>query len=282
MLIRFLILLLLAAGLIAAGWRLVDRLYIAPEKRLAADNKLPPPTPPPDPSLAEFERYEEMRNTAGIREVRLGFERFLKEFPTSPKRDAALQIIGEINAAEFFGATPDESNSYVVQSGDSVARIAARSKVPVETIIFLNRMEGDIIHPGDRLLTPRCEFRAVLQQKTRRVVLYNGDRFFRHYPASVWPGMNRTPPVYLTRQEGKVTDKSAMNTKGMPVKPSGIAYYGANHIIGVTIPGHALYTQPDDPDAPVTRPPGGGVGLAPAHMSEIAILLPRGAPVTLD
>ncbi len=282
MLIRLFILALLAAGLIAGGWRLVDKLYVGPQKRLVEDEKLPPPTPPLDPSLGEFARCEELRKTEGASAARLAFEQFLKEFPGSPKRDDAWQAIGEINAAEFFAGKQGDSNVYVVKSGDSIGRISARSKIPVETVIFLNRMQRDVIHPGDRLLAPACDFRAVLQQKTRRVILYNGGKFFRHYPASVWPGMNRSPAVILPRQEGRVAEKSAINVKGLPIKPTEIAYYGANHIIGVTLPGHSLYTQPEDADAPVSKPAGGGIGLAPAHMSEIAILLPRGAPVTLE
>ncbi len=59
-------------------------------------------------------------------------------------------------------------------------------------------------------------------------------------------------------------------------------YFSATHIIMVNIPGCSLHTQPNDPKAAVERPPGGGIGLSPEHMNEIAILLPSGAPVSME
>ena len=53
-------------------------------------------------------------------------------------------------------------------------------------------------------------------------------------------------------------------------------------MIMMNIPGHSLHTQPNEPKAIVERPPGGGIGIAPEHMNEIAILLPAGAPVIME
>jgi hypothetical protein len=78
-----------------------------------------------------------------------------------------------------------------------------------------------------------------------------------------------------------VTDKVGLTEKAI-IKPTDPEYFKSNHIVNMSINGFALYTQPEDPAAFVSRPSGGGVGLAPAHMSEIAILLPRGTPVMLD
>jgi LysM domain len=281
-LIRILILLLFATALGAGGYFAVQELYVKPEQRLLADRHLPPPEPPPDPSIEEFARCAELRRTGTPKEARMGFERFLREFPESRQRDAALDAIGEINSAEFFGIAPDDSNTTIVQPGDSLGLIASRTKLPLEFIVQMNQLKRDVIHPGQRLLTPTCEFRVTLEQKTRRVVLTNGGRFFRQYPAVSWPDMHRKPVIFLPKTSGRVTDKRAVNEKGV-VGQTDLAYFTAAHVIEVSIPKHSLFTQPDDPAAPAHRPPGGGgIGMAPAHMSEIAILLPKGAPVTLE
>lgn len=281
MLLRLLFLLILAAALAAGGYYAVQELYVKPEQRLAEDKKLPPPLPPPDPSLAEFNRCMEIKDRGSLPQARAAFERFLKEFPESKKKEAALDAIGEINSAEFFAMTPDDSNSYTVGPGDSLSRVSARRKIPVELIIHLNKLESESLQIGQKLVAPHSEFRVVLQQKTHKVVLYRGDKLFRQYPAVNWPGMHKKPQVFLPKATGKVNDKAALTDSGA-LKPSDKGYFEANHIVGITIPGHSLYSQPEDPKASVHRPTGGGIGLSPAHMSEIAILLPRGTPVTLD
>jgi len=280
-LLRLLIILLLAASVFGGAYYAVKRLYIEPERRLVADKKLPPPTPPPDPSLEEFARCEEVRRTAQPAEARAAYERFLKEFPESKKRDAVLDAIGEINSAEFFATKPDDTNTYTVKSGDSLGRIATRTKVSLELLVHLNQLKNDVVHPGQRFLAPACDFRLVLQQRARRVVIYRGDKFFRQYPTLSWPGTNKKPVIILPKQSGKVTDKIAVNDKGS-VKSTDLLYFSARHQLVLSIPSHSLYTQPDDPAATVQRPAGGGIALTTAAMSEITVLIPKGAPVTME
>lgn len=282
MLFRLLFLLILAAALAAGGYYAIQELYIKPEQKLLADKALPPPAPPPDPSIAEFERCLEIKNRGSLDEARAAFERFLKEFPESKKREAALDVIGQINSEAFFAMKPDETNTYAVAPGDSLSRISSRRRIPIELILHLNKMENETLQIGRRMLAPNMsEFRVVLDQRKRLVVLYNGPKFFRQYPAVNWPGMHKKPVIFLPKATGKVSDKVSF-VDGRPAKATDKEYFGGNHILVTTVPGHSLYTQPEDPAAMVNRPTGGGIGLAPAHMSEIAILLLRGTPVTLD
>jgi len=280
-LIRLFILLIVAASLVAGGYYAVQELYVKPEKRLLADKKLPPPLPPPDPSLSEFERCLEIRKSGALPQAKAALEQFIKEFPESRKKNDALDVIGEINSALFFSQKADETNTYLVEPGDTVSRIASRRKIPIELILYLNKIDSDALQLGHRVIAPQSEFRVVLDQKKRLVVLYNGLKFFRQYPTVAWPGMHKNPPVFLPKATGKLTDKAALSDTGA-VKPTDKGYFAANHILHFSIGGHSLYTQPEDPSAVVHRPAGGGIGLAPALMSEIAILLPRGTPVTLD
>ena len=281
MLIRLFILLIVATSLVAGGYYAVQELYIKPEQRLLADKRLPPPLPPPDPSIAEFERCVALKNSGSLADAKAALDRFLKEFPESRKRNEAFEVIGEINSTLFFSQKPDETNTYVVESGDTVSRISSRRKIPIELIMHLNKMESDSLQLGQRVIAPHSEFRVVLDQRKRLVVLYNGLKFFRQYPTVSWPGMNKNPPIFLPKATGKLTDKAALTDQGA-VKPTDKEYFTANHILNMSIGGHSLYSQPEDPTASVHRPAGGGIGITPALMNEIAILLPRGTPVTLD
>ena len=279
MILRLFVILVLACAIFGAGWFAVHELYIKPEQLLHTDRALPPPTPPPDPSLADFTKCAELHRTGTKAESRAALEQFLREYPASTKRDGVFDMLGEINAAEFFAMKPTDENTYIVRSGDSLPRVAGRTKVPVELLTYLNKIDGRYLHPNQRLLAPPSAFRLVIQQKAHRVVLWNGDKFFRQYPASEWPGAGK--PVIRPKQAGRVTEKRASDSTGS-VTPAQLRYFGANHMILVNIPGCSLHTQPNDPKAVVERPPGGGIGLAPEHMDEIAILLPSGAPVSME
>lgn len=280
MLLRIFVILVLASVIFGACWFAVRELYIRPEEQLHTDKALPPPTPPPDPSLADFAHCEAIHRTGSKAESRAALEQFLREHPASVKRDAVYDMLGEINAAEFFAMRPAEGNTYVVRSGDSVSRVASKMKVPVELLTYLNKIDARYLHPNQRLIVPQVAFRLVIQQKTQRVVLYNGDKFFRQYRAASWPGGDRKP-VLQPKQAGRVTEKRAFDSTGS-ITPAQMRYFEAYHIILINIPGHSLHTQPNDPKAAVERPPGGGIGIAPESMNEIAILLPAGAPVSME
>lgn len=279
MILRIFVILVLAGAIFGAGWFAVHELYIKPGEQLHLDRALPPPTPPPDPSLADFAKCAELHRTGSKAESRAALEQFLREYPASTQRDAAYDMLGELNAAEFFAMKPTAQNTYIVRSGDSLPRVASRAKVPVELLTYLNKIEGRFLHPDQRLLAPPSAFRLIIQQKAQRLVLYNGDKFFRQYPAAEWPGAGK--PGLRPRQAGRVMEKRAFDATGS-VMPSQFRYFSATHIIMVNIPGCSLHTQPNDPKAAVERPPGGGIGLAPEHMNEIAILLPSGAPVNME
>jgi LysM repeat protein len=283
-LLRIFVVLVLASAVFGACWFAFHELYVKPEQQLKTDKALPPPTPPPDPSLADFETCVQTHLSGDRAASRTAIEQFLREFPTSTKRDAVLDMLGEINSAEFFGMKPGVENTYTVRPGDALGTVARRAKVSVELLTYLNKIDAKYLHPNQRLIVPQTAFRLVIQQRKQRVALYNGDKFFRHYPAAEWPGGPRAP--VRPKQAGKVTEKRAFaKTAGgstESVGPTQLRYFGATHMIVISIAGRSLYTQPADPKAEVVRPPGGGIGLAPEHMNEIAILLPSGAPVSME
>lgn len=281
MIIRLFIIALLASAIFGGTYYAIHKLYLEPQQRLAADRKLPAPTPPPDPSIEEFARCEEIRRTGGAAAAKAAFERFLKEFPESKKKDAALDVIGEINSEQFFSTKPDDTNTYVVKPGDSLSRVSSRTKLSIELLTYLNKLKSDVLHPGQKLFAPECDFHVTLRQKQRRVVLTNGEKFFRQYPALAWPGSNKPNPVFLPKQNGRVIDKRALGERGAAVKPTDTGFFAASHVLVLSIPGHGLYSQnSENTNGP--RPEGAGIALAPAHASEIAILIPKGAPVTMD
>jgi hypothetical protein len=70
----------------------------------------------------------------------------------------------------------------------------------------------------------------------------------------------------------------ALTAQGVAPKAASQEYFSCFHTIGYPISGHSIFSHQADPK----RAMPGGIGLAPEHMSEIAVLLPKGATVTLE
>lgn len=277
MLIRIAIILVLAVAIFGGAYFAVHELYLKPQLALKADKEAPRPMPPVDPSLVDFQHCVGIRQTGEPAEAVAAFEKFLRVHPGSTKREEARDIIGELNSKMFFSVQPTPENVVVVKSGDTLARISARVKMPLELIVHLNQLRVErAIQPGQKLIAFPTDFRLALKQREQKVVLFNGERFFRQYSALSWPG--KKPLVILAKQTTRVTEKVALTALGVAPKPASIEYFPSYHTIGFPIPGHSIFSQSADS----LRTMSGGIRLASEHMSEIAVLLPKGAPVTLE
>jgi LysM repeat protein len=275
-LIRLVFILLLAGAIFGGAYLAVHELYLKPKLELQADKEAPRPAAPPDPSLRDFKQCEEIKATGTRQEAMAAFERFLKMHPGSPKREEARDILGELNSAQFFSVQPTDANTVIVKPGDSLGRISAHAKMSTELIVHLNKLENDKIHPGQKLIAFPTNFRLVLNQRQQRVILMDGEKYFRQYPTLSWPG--KKPPVFLPKQTARVLEKIALNDKDQPPKASSKEYFPCFHSIGYPISGHSIYSRSDTSVRQTT----GGIRLAQDHMSEIAVLLPKGAQVTLE
>lgn len=276
MLLRITFILILASAIVGGTYFAIHSLYIEPEMKLKADKAAAPPAPPGDPSLPDFRECLELRRTSSPAAAVAAFERFLEAYPASTKRTEARDALGELNSAMFFNVKATDENSIVVKPGDSIARIANRTKMPLELLVHLNKLKSDRIHPGQRLIAFPINFRLVLKQRDERVILMRDDKFFRQYPTLSWPG--KKPLTPLPKQTVRVTDKSALNDADQPPKPLSDEFFGCFHTIGLPIAGHSVFSHPDE----TTRPLPNGIRLAREAMSEIAVLLPKGAQVTLE
>ena len=201
-LLRFVIILSLAGAVFGGAYFAIHELYIKPAIELKADKEQPRPVPPPDPSLPDFQECEGILKAATPAESVAALEKFLRMHPASPKRDEARSMLGELNSTIFFSVRPAEENSVIAKPGDSLGRIAARTKMPIELIVHLNKLQSDKIQLGQRLIAFPTDFRLVLKQSQQRVILMRGDKFFRQYPTLSWPG--KKPLVPLAKQTARV------------------------------------------------------------------------------
>lgn len=283
--IKLLVILLLAGGIFGTAYHFVDLLYLAPARALKEEKAEPPPPPPPDPSLPEFQACVELRQGGDPMAARAALERFLDQYPQSAKVDEARDLLGAVNSEMFFSPKPSpDKQVYVVRSGDVLTRVAMRTKSTPELIMRTNNLSGTMLRVGQRLWISPADFSMVVLRRQRRVLVYNGKHLFKQYRIEVLPAAAQpkagAPP--LPKLSGKVVDKLSLNARGDRVSFQDKDYAGATHKVSLSIPGYSLYTVTERKPGEAALPAGAGLGLAAADMEEIAVLLSKNDPVSIE
>jgi LysM repeat protein len=286
LIILFLIILVFGSG---AYW--TYELFVRPHKELKEEKLLPPEPPPPDPSLPEFEKAVALHKQGQLLEARTAFQEFLAHNPSSTVLDKAREHLGEINTDITLSTRPaPEKEVYVVKSGDVLGRVASRMRTTPELIMRSNNLSDTMLRIGQKLTITPAEFSLVISKKDRKVTVLNKGEFFKQYPILSMPH-HAAPPASAkkgpARPEpkitGSITEKIAWSPEGIRVAFGDKAYPHATHWI-VNVAGHTLYSDPGPnppPNAHVNKPPS-GLGLSPEHMEELAALLSKGNPVTIE
>jgi LysM repeat protein len=287
--VKALIILVLAFMVFGAGGYFTYEMFIHPKVALEQEKQLPEPPPPPDPSLPDFEKAAAVRRDGTLLEAREALSAFVEHNPQSSRIEDARDLLGEVNSAIFLSpvAAP-EKEVYIVQKGDVLSRVASHMHTSAELLMRANNLQSAMLRIGQRLTVSPGEFSLVISRKSDKVVLLNKGRFFKQYAIRSWPplhakkavGGHKAPP--LPKQVGKVTDKLAW-LNGARVLFSDKGYINATHWIQISIPGCTLYGDPGaNVDAPNAKPPGGGIVLSPDAPGELAAMLNKGAPITLE
>jgi LysM repeat protein len=280
--VKALVILILAAAVFGTAGFVTYELYIKPEQALRADKQRGPQEPPPDPALPEFKACLELKKKGDIAATRAALIALIDHFPRSPKADDARALLGEINADLFFSQAPaPEKQIYIVAKGDVLNRVAMRTRSTPELIFRSNNLTGNILRIGQKLVIAPADFSAVVSLRDKKLTLYNAKHFFKQYRILALPARDAALTGPVPKRVGRVVSKLASDSAGNRVTFQDKGYAGALHEISLSIPGHSLYAIPpaNGPAKPAAR---GGIGLAPEDMEEIAVLLKKNDPVTIE
>ena len=269
----------------AAYW--AHQLFVRPQQELLKEKSLPAEPPPPDPSLPEFEKCVALQKERKLLEARAAFEEFLEHNPQSTKLEEARDRLGEINTDFFFSSVQSpEKEVYIVKSGDVLNRVASRFRTTPELIMRQNNLTGTMLKIGQKLMVTPVEFSVVINKRARKVTLYSRGKFFKQYPIRSMPAESASsrkggnaPAPKIT---GKIADKIAWSQAGERVIFSEKEYAGATHWIVVSPSSYTLYSHGDQTTGDNYKKPLTGLGLAPEHAEELAALLSKGNPVTIE
>lgn len=274
--LKTLVILALAAAVFGGGAYFAYTLFILPDQALKKETAFGTPSPPPDMTIPEYERILELKKGHQWQDARAAYEHFIETYPASTKLDAATDDLGEINVAIYFSSGPSpDKEAYVIQPGDTLARIERKLKAPGDVIMRSNNItDPRRLRVGDTLYVTHPVFTLLIDRKAQLVTLYNHSRYFKRYHPVTWaaPAVKGNPaPV-----AGKVTEVSAYRS-GQRVAFGSRDYDDATHVIGISPPGYNLYTDA----AEGGEKAGSGIALSASDMDELSALLTRGVPVTI-
>ena len=277
--VKALVILLLTVAVFGSATYFTYELYVKPERALRAEKQRGPPPPPPDPSLPEFAACLETQKKGDIAATRTALIGFLDHFPRSPKADEARDILGGINASLFLSPVPTpEKQTYIVAKNDVLNRIALRTRSTPELIYRANKLTNVRLKISQKLVIPPADFSAVVSIREKKITLYSAKHFFKQYPILALPAREAAGSAPVAKRLGKVVGKIATDSTGNRVTLQDKSYLGAAHEVSLSIPGHSLYGVAPDAQPPARN----GLGLAPADVEEIAVLLKKNDPVTIE
>jgi LysM repeat protein len=285
-LVKFLIVLLLAGAIFGTAGFFAWKLFLQPEqldrkeeKEVAQAAKLPP-TPPPDYSLPALERALAIARKGDPQQARQALLEFIAQHPQSTKLSAAKDALGEINTWEVFTAAPaPEKVEYTVAPGDSLVKIAGKTKTNAELILRSNNLASIDLSIGQRLLVPQLDTSLVIDRGAKTLSVMNKGQLFKEYAllALDLPAAARGKQPVQT----KVSDKIALKDSER-VAFGGKDYVGSERwlmlaLANVVIRGRPL---PDEAGNEAPLPP--GIVVSQEDIEEIFPLVTRGTSVTIQ
>jgi lipoprotein-anchoring transpeptidase ErfK/SrfK len=233
-------------------------------------------------------RGEALLARAGLRWAagdRSGAEEDYRAVLNSPSpetaRAAARERLGEINLARLFSPDAGPATvSYTVRSGDSLAAIARRHRTTADLIRRMNRLPGDVIHPGQKLRLPAETFSVRVSKSKNTLTLLYGGEFFKEY--SVGTGRDNCSPEGEFTIVTKLVDPPWI-TPGEVIPPTDERNILGTRWMGFEDP-HADYgihgtTQPETVG---TQSSAGCVRMRNEEVEELFNFLPRGTRVVIE
>jgi LysM repeat protein len=272
-LVKVLIVAGLAISIFGGGGYLAYRLFFkkADKLRHGANQSVVTPTPDHGPALFEQANHEiESGNKESGKKILLAL---IQNLPNSEKNAEAKKRLSSLNVQEFFSSDPGpDKTEYVVARGDSMAKIANKTKCAAELIFKANGLDSLTIHPGQKFIIPKGDFSLQIDLKRQDVTLLNRGAFFRWYKP-----LEFRLPVTTGPGQFKIHEKIAWSA-GARVAFGERNYLGSSRWIVVNFNGIAIYSE-TNPQSPNAQKPANGIMLAPPDMEELFALVTKDTPV---
>jgi lipoprotein-anchoring transpeptidase ErfK/SrfK len=193
--------------------------------------------------------------------------------------DSARQLLSEIHTELAFSSRQmEEKQEYVIQSGDSLARIARKFNTTVELLQKGNNLKGSMIRQGDRLRILKGDFSVHVDKSDNLLDVFLNGKFFKRYRVGTGK-FAKTP-----EGDFEINDRIAQPTWW---RPDGKAIPFGNpenllgtHWLSLNVRGYGIHGT-WEPETIGHQASAGCVRLLNEDIEELFALLPLRTPVTI-
>lgn len=218
------------------------------------------------------------REQGQLLEARASYQKILESLPNSDSASLAQERLGQINLDILFSpfVTPSDQ-TVVVQPGDSLARIAARTGTTVELLSKANRLTSSLIQVGKKLKIPGGKFSIVVDKSQNILTLKSGEGVVKVYPVAT--GQGHSTPVGTFKVTNKLVDP-VWYTVGAVVPPDSPQNILGTRWMGLSAQGYGIHGTKDDSSIgkSVTA---GCVRMHNPDVEELYSIIPIGTEVTI-
>lgn len=202
---------------------------------------------------------------------------------THPQRREGYRTqLVELAAVEVFSKRPSvDCLRHKVVPGDSLARISAQYKFPVEGLMVVNGLRRTLIRVGQWLKIPKGPVEMIVFKHDYRLVILADGRFIREYPVGI--GRDDSTPEALFTIEEKMPKPTWYAPDGVypfghPKNILGTRWLGFNDtddFAGFGLHGTSM------PETIGTQASSGCIRLANADVEEVYAIVPQGASIRI-
>lgn len=219
------------------------------------------------------------REGGSLLEAKASYLKIVEGFPDSNSAPLAQDRLGKVNLEIFFSPLVTGSDrSYLIQPGDSLAKIAARTGTTVELLMKANRLPSSRILPGKKLKIPGGQFSIVVDKSQNTLTLKSSEEVLKVYPVATGDPKNPTPVGTF-----KVTNKLVnpiWYTLGAVVPADSPKNILGSRWIGISESGYGIHGT-RDPDSIGKSVTAGCVRMHNTDVEELYAIIPIGTEVAI-
>lgn len=225
--------------------------------------------------LALASIYEKRQDLLKAKEL---YQKAIENFPASNDISRSQEALDNVNIKILFSPiVTEDSFSYEVQKGDTLAKLAKRFNTTIELISKANGLKDSTIKVGKSLKISKATFSMVVDKSQNILTLKAGEDIMKTYRVST--GESFSTPTGAFKIVTKVVDPVWYSTNAVVPAGSPDNILGSRWL-GISKPGYGIHgtTDPASIGKQVTA---GCVRMTNADAEELYSIVPEGTEVVI-
>jgi len=229
--------------------------------------------------LALFDKAKKAAGEGDLVRAKALYQGIVEKFPGSGKIASAQEALEDINVKLLFSNIPTaDSETYVVQKGDTLNKIARNIGTTPEMIARSNGLTGSAIRAGQSLKVCKAKFSIVVDKSQNILTLRSGQDIVKTYRVST--GKNSCTPVGAFKIINKIVDPPWYKEPGVVIAASDPKNVLGSRWLGISKPSYGIHgtIQPESIGQSVTE---GCVRMKNSEVEELYDIVPEGTEVVI-